>query len=317
MSGKIERLANRPAGKIESAKVETPVKTAAVTRTTAEISNTYLGQGRGPADPSIPGSHVGRSARPDALWGNSPAAHRGPNMDPHQFDKLTPVERKEKLTELRAQRDELQVKILERVVELDAKWEKAPAATKEEALNQYADNSQQLDPEGQRELRQMLRQAAVAQRRIDALRSRRDGMPAARHADAATKLERAALNKELRAARKEHKECVKEATAVVDEKGLKIDRLAVTEQVIDPSAPKQEDGKSLMGMVTDFFKFTWLSDFVMTMINDYDDRSTEKKVAEAARQREAADTQAHLMKVSNREAIKKLAAASELAKSGS
>ncbi len=313
-TGKIERPATAARAKVERAQIETPVKTAAVSRNGLPQRNAFSDNGSSQLDSGGPGTHLARSAGPDALWGNAARGDRGPDMDPHQFDNLTPAERTEKLKELRATRDGLQVKILERVIALDKKWNSAPTATKEEALKQYADNSEQLDPETAEELKQMLRQAEVAQRRIDRLRSRRDGMPPARQANAEVKRQRAELNKELRAARKEQKEAVKEATAVVDDQGLKIDRLAVTEQVIDPSAPKPTAETSLLGMVNSFFKFSWLSDFVMRTITDYKDRSSQKHVHEAAMQRAAADDQAHTLKVGNREALAKLTAAAELAR---
>ncbi|MBS1152503.1 MAG: hypothetical protein H6Q89_4201 [Myxococcaceae bacterium] len=312
MTGKIDRLPNAARPRVERTQVETPTRTAAVSRVAPGVKNAFSNGTPSAIGSGGEGQHLARTAGPDALWGKSP--ERGPNMDPHQFDKLTPAQRQEKLTELRAHRDELHVKILERVVELDKQWQSAPTATKEEALKHYAETSEALDPQTAQELRGMLRQAEVAQRRIDRLRTSRDGMPPARHATAETRARRAELNKELRAARKEHKEAVKEATAVVDEKGLKIDRLAVTEQVIDPSAPKASEGTSLLGMVKNFFKFTWLSDFLFSTIIDFQDRSSEKYVHEAARQREAADTAAHLQKIDHREAIIKLANAAELAK---
>jgi hypothetical protein len=312
MTGKIERLVNAPRAKVERTQVETPAKTAAVSRPDATKKNAFSSDAPTQATAANGGTHVARSARPDALWGGG--ERRGPNLDPHQFDKLTPAQRTEKLTELRAQRDELQVKILERVIELDKKWNSAPTATKEEALTQYAENSEQVDPETAQELKQMLRQAQAAQRRIDRLTARREGMPPSRNATPETKARRAELARELREARKEHRAAVKEATAVVDEKGLKVDRLGVTEQVIDPSAPKKEEGTSLLGMVSNFFKFTWLSDFLMEAIVDYGDRSSEKKVREAAIERATADYDAHVKKVGNRGALQKLSAAAELAK---
>lgn len=311
MTGKIERLPNAPRAKVERTQVEAPTRTPTVSRNAPAQKNAFSSDGPAQIDAGNGGRHLARTAAPDALWGKAP--DDGPNMDPHQFDNLTPAQRTEKLKELRANRDELHMKILERVVVLDKKWNAAPTATKEEALAQYAENSEQIDPETAQELRQMLRQAHVAQQRINQLRDRRDGMPPARYATAETKKLRAELNKELRAARKEEKACVKEATAVVDDQGLKIDRLAVTEQVIDPKAPRASEPGSLMGMVKNFFKFTWLSDFIMTKIVDYKDRSSEKQVHEAALQREADDYTAHMKKIGNREAWAKLAAAAETA----
>lgn len=318
MPGKIERSPSSPrANNVERKQVETPSKTAPVSR--GAVQHAFSTTGPGPVDAGAGGRHLARSARPDALWGAnqaeaSIAAQPRGAMDGRQFAKLTPAQRQEKLTELRAQRDALQVKILERVVELDKKWEKAPVGTKQDALKDYAETSEQLDPQTREELTQMVEQAEIAQRRIDRLVARREGMPPSRGADADTKRARSELAKELRAARAERRAAVKEATAVVDEQGLKIDRLAVTEHTIDPSAPKANEPGSLLSMVKDFFKFSTMINWWMGMIDDFDDKSSIKDSHEAQLQRELADHRAHVQKVEERMAIKKLTAAMELRK---
>ena len=236
MTGKIERLPNAPRPKVERAQVETPSKTAAVTRN-APVQNTAFRTDEPNQVGAAPtGTHVAMSARPDALWGGS---------DHHGFDqaalmRLSPTQQVEKLAELRAERGELQGKIIDRMKELDAKWETCSPETKLAALKTYAAKSDQLDPATRQVLNRMIRQAENAQGRIDGLKSRRDCMPPSRGATPEVKAERSELAAELRAARKDHKEAVKEATAVIDDKGLKADRLAVTEQVIDPNAPKAD-----------------------------------------------------------------------------
>ncbi len=252
MTGKIERLVNAPRPKIERAQVETSAKTAAVSRNAPAQNNAFTNEA--PPQLGTTGTHLARSAQPDALWGGTD--RRG--NDPAELMKLTPAQQVAKLAELRAQRDELHAKILERVIALDKKWDSAPTATKADALKEYAQTSDQLDVGTRDELVQMIHQAEVAQHRIDRLRRNRDGLPPARLANPEMKAKRAALNAELRAARKEHKAAVTEATKVVDDKGLKVDRLAVTEQVIDPSAPKPESDKSLLGMVKSFFNISWV-----------------------------------------------------------
>ena len=52
---------------------------------------------------------------------------------------------------------------------------------------------------------------------------------------------------------------------------------------------------------------------IMTSISDFQDHSSERKVHERALERADADTQAHLKKVLDREALQKLSAAAELA----
>lgn len=316
MVGKIERLNNAP--KVQTAKVETPAKTAAVARPEAatEGSNEFSAQRPAVIESGGVGRHVAGSAQPDALWGNTAPKGLKPNMDPHQFDRLTPEQKTQRLAQLTETRDALQTKILDRVAQLDKQWNSASTATKEEALKHYAENSENLDPETRQEINQMLAQAAIAQRRIDRLESRRNGMPPSRNATPEEKARRAELNKELRAARKERKDAVKDATKVVDDKGLKIDRLAVTEQIIDPSAPKKEEGTSLLGMVKDFFKFDWMTKSLQAMIQEFKDYSSDKNVAERAKAREVATQKWVEKKIDERAVLKELIAAADMNKHG-
>lgn len=316
MAGKIERQINAP--KVQTAQVQTPAKTAAVARSTAlGVEGNQFKDGRPPAIATGgDGAHIAGSAQPDALWGAAPRGSLKPSLDPHQFDKLTPAQKTERLEQLSTTRDALQTKILERVIALDQKWEGASTATKEEALKHYAANSEQLDPAAREEINQMLVQAAIAQRRIDRLQSRRDGMPPSRNATPEEKARRAELNKELRAARKEQKDAVKGATKVVDDQGLKVDRLAVTEQIIDPSAPKKEEGTSLLGMVKDFFKFDWMTRTLQAAIEAFKDYSSDKNVAERAKAREDANRVWYDKKVEEKASMKRLVAATDLTKHG-
>lgn len=316
MAGKIERQINAP--KVQTAKVETPAKTAAVAKVDAAVvdGNKFSAQRPAAIETGGGGKHIAGSAQPDALWGNSAPKALRPSLDPHQFDKLTPAQKTERLEQLTETRDALQNKILERVTQLDVKWNNASTATKEEALKHYAENSEQLDPQTRNEINQMLAQAAVAQRRIDRLESRRNGMPPSRNATPEEKARRNELAKELRAARKERKDAVKDATKIVDDKGLKTDRLAVTEQVIDPEAPKATESSSLLGMVKDFFKFDWMTRSLQAMIEQFKDYSSDKNVAERAKAREVATRVWVDKKIDEKAVLKELDAAADLMKHG-
>lgn len=284
MSGKIERLATQARGKVERSQVETPAKTAEVSRNAPAVDNAFTNEGPSKLETGNGGTPLTRSARPDSLWGGPERRNADRSLEPAALMKLSPEQKVEKLAELQAQRDGLHVKILERVIELEAKWDKAPTGTKQEALEHYANNSDEVDPETRRELRQLIRQAQGAQHRIDRLKERREGMTPSRRANAQEKRERAELARELRAARKEQKEAVKDATAVVDDKGLKVDRLAVTEQVIDPSAPPAGSEKSLLGMVTSFFSLSWVCDWLGSKISASASKTQDDKIAEELHQ---------------------------------
>lgn len=308
MTGKIERLANAQRAKVERTQVETPTKTAAVARTSSPgVRNAFGKEKPTQVAPGNTGAYLAQSAQPDALWGGSE-----PRDTPASLSKLTPAQQVIKLGELRAERGELREQIINRMKELDAKWETLPAATKLEALKKYAETSEQLDPATRQVLERMIRHGEDAGDRIEGLRRRRDGMPAARYANADMKAQRAELNAELRAARKEHKACVKDATAVVDDAGLKADRLAVTEQIIDPGAPKASAPGSLLGMVTKFFNLSWITDWLSTKVSASQEKKHDKEI-EKQLQAQLLDTHMKQME-SKREVIKELALEASLRK---
>lgn len=275
-------------------------------------ADTEFSNGQGAALLNPGGTHVALSARPDALWGGSPGHS---SDEPAQIAALPPADRAAKLAELQVRRDEMQAKILVRVTELEKKWEAAPTATKAAALREYLETSQQLDPATRRQLRGKVEQAEDCHQRIDALRGKRDGLPPARRANAEMRARRGELNRELRAARKDEKVAVKEATKVVDDAGLKVDRLAVTEQVIDPSAPKATSDNSLLGMLKSFFTLNWLTSWVHMLVDKATEDLSEKKSTERADvlARDLDNQQVQQRLVANREALKLLAAATRKA----
>lgn len=301
MTGKIERPQTAARAKVERTQVETPAKTAAVTRTSPQVKTEFSSEA--PNALTATGNHVAISARPDTLWGGS--ERRGGPDSPSEILKLTPAQQTEKLVQLTAQRDALQAKVLARISQLDLKFENSTTKTKAEAMREYAEVSDQLDPETRQELRQMARQAEQAQRRIDRLVDRREGMPPSRNATPETKAARAALAAELRAARKEQRDAVKEAVKVVDEQGLKVDRLGVTEQVIDPKAPKPGTDGSLLGMVKNLFSFNWVTEWLGTIVSSRKEKKLDLAHEQQLQQQLLVDHQAD--QAAKREGLRELA----------
>lgn len=321
MAGKIERQIQQ--AKVQQAKTETPAKPSVAVPSKgggAVAPNTNFVDARPPAiESGGAGKPITGQVRPDALWGQAPSkplVSRNISTDPHQFDGMSPAEKAKRLDQLSAARDDLQAKILDRVVALDKKWNNSTTSTKEEALRHYAEHSDQLDPATRDEINGMLAQAAIAQRRIDRLQARRDGMPPSRNATPEQKEARKQLAKELREARKLQKDAVKDATKVVDDKGLKIDRLSETEQIIDPSAPKKDEGGSLWSMVTDFFKLTWATSFlssIVTIMSQHEDTMKEQAKQEAATaEKRAADELRLDKKRTEKEGLQQLAEAAAI-----
>ncbi len=269
---KIERTTSLPS---------TP-KTQGVTRTQSTQSTpaatalptspgaTFAGQA--PTRELIPaGKPVATSASPNALWGDQP---KPVSLDRAAFEKLSPAEKKEVFARCAEERNRLGQDIEQRVEQLDKRWKNSRLSTRTEALREYEENGQRLPPHRRRDLDRAVDRSESAQRKINELTAKIDQLPKTPEAKAEMKALRTQLARELRKARDEQSKAVKEATAVVDAEGLKVDRLATTEQLIDPSAPKLGSGDSLADKVVRFFHldqfFSWvvskfdLSTFVTT-----------------------------------------------------
>lgn len=244
-----------------SASVVSTPKAPAVTRSasSAEVAVTtpkgpateYAGQAA-PKKELVPRqAQLTRSADPSALWGEAPKAMA---LDAATFAKLPPAEQHKELQALRAERNELGQQILQRLEQLDVKWSRSRLVTRTEALREYQERTAHLEPAAKQELDGLLERSEGAQRKINELRARIDRLPKTPEQKAAMKELRDELARELRRLRAEQSAVVKEATQVVDAQGLKTDRLVVTEQVIDPSAPAPGSGQSLLEKLARFFE---------------------------------------------------------------
>jgi len=220
----------------------------------------YAGQAA-PRKELVPkGAQVSTSADPGALWGETA---KPTSLDQASFQKLSPAEQHAAIVALREERNQLGAEIQARLAKLDIKWNNSRLVTRTEALRDYQEQTKNLDPATKHELDALLEKSEAAQRKINDVRARIDRLPKTPEAKKAQAALRSQLARELRSARSEQSKVVKAATAVVDEKGLKTDRLATTEQVIDPSAPAPGSGSSLLDKITRFLGidsfFSWFN----------------------------------------------------------
>ncbi len=240
----------------------------------------YAGQAAPPKELVPRGKQVTTSASPSALWGEAPATNE---LDVDAFQKLSPAEQQAQLTTLREERQQLSAQIQARLAKLDIKWNNSRLVTRTEALRDYQEQTKHLDPATKQELDGLLHRAEASQRSINTLRAKIDRLPKTPEAKKAQAALRTQLAKELRAARAEQSKVVKAATTVVDQQGLKADRLAVTEQVIDPSAPKPGSGDTLLEKVT---RFLHLDGFLDLMGRLFDPAKTQnEQLVQGAAQR--------------------------------
>lgn len=272
----------------------TPTGTPATQR--APVTE-YAGQAA-PQRELVPrGRQVTTSADPMALWGEAPKSSV-PSQD--EFAALAPDKQRETIMSLRQERQQAAQEIQARLAQLDIKWERSRLVTRTEALRDYHEKTKHLDPATKKELDALLRKSEQAQVKINELRARIDRLPKTPEAKKQQAELRNQLAKELRRARDEQSKVVKQATSVVDQQGLKVDRLAVTEQVIDPSAPAPGTGQSLLEKVAHFFKLdsflNWAATAFASLFSNVEKRRDETRAEEADERRKKLDDRVRTQK---------------------
>lgn len=247
----------------------------------------YAGQTAPSKDRAATGPNISKSASVNALWGDAP---KQVNLDEAAFKALSPADQKKLVEAAKAEQAQLGTEINQRVEVLDKKWNNSRLSTRTEALREYQERGGHRMGRRQREkLDGLVTRSEDAQRKINVLRAKIDALPRTPEAKKQQVELRNELAKELRRARDEQSKVVKEATAVVDGQGLKVDRLAVTEQVIDPSAPAQGTGGSLLEKITRFLHLDTFFNFVSGWVAEVDKtqaQTLDAKIANTADQRD-------------------------------
>jgi hypothetical protein len=243
---KIERSTSPKVQSVSRAVETTPAAPAAAV---AAAPSTSWGPKAAQKDMVPRGANVSKTASPDALWGAKPKV----DLDIDNFKELEPAEQKKVVEAAQIERAELGTEISQRVETLDRKWKNSRLSTRTEALREFHERGgRKLDRRTRQKLDGLVGRSEESQRRINALRVQIDALPKTPEAKKQQAELRSQLAKELRRARDEQSKVVKEATELVDSGGLKVDRLAETEQIIDPSAPPQGSGESLLDKIVRF-----------------------------------------------------------------
>ena len=289
---KIERsssLASTPKAQSVSRSTATPA---------AELKPTAPPTGWGPKSASQKeqkelapqGETVSKTATPDALWGEQP---QKVDLDFDNFKELSPAEQKKVVEAAQIERAQLGTEINQRVEVLDRRWKNSRLSTRTEALREFHDRGgRKLDRRTRHRLDGLVVRSEESQRRINELRAKIDALPKTPEAKKQQVELRNQLAKELRRARDEQSKVVKEATELVDQQGLKVDRLAETEQIIDPSAPPPGSGQSLLEKIARFFHlesfFTFFETFVQGRTDTFAEKVEQrgKKIDEEIKQKE-------------------------------
>lgn len=284
----------------------TPTGTQAVVARGGPVTE-YAGQAVAQKELVPRGKQVTTSADPSALWGEAPKSAI-PSQD--EFAALPTEKKRETLMALRQERQEAAREIQARLEKLDIKWSRSRLVTRTEALREYQEKTAHLDPGTKKELDALLERSEGAQRKINELRAKIDRLPKTPEAKKAQAELRSQLARELRRARDEQSKVVKQATAVVDQQGLKTDRLATTEQIIDPTALAPGSGQSLLEKIAHFFKLDSFINWVATAFADLfskpaEQRREEKRAEEDDERRKRLDDRIRTQKLAERQQVEK------------
>lgn len=197
-----------------------------------------------PAIPQVTVSHTpprGTGAASE-LWG------RGlfQKFDFAAFLSAPAAERKERLSALSQEKGALSQRITQRAEQLSARFDKLSPEEQQKALEHYRRRSTQLRGPHARKLDGHLRTADAAGKKVADLESKLR--------QAKTPAERRKLLEELKTARADREKAITEAKKDVDDAGLKLDRLATTEAVVDPAGAA--GGFSLWSLME---RFSWVT----------------------------------------------------------
>jgi hypothetical protein len=278
MNAKIDRAGPRGLPRTASTEQAVPTeKSEAVTPATSQSLPVPRELSEAASEALKPtGAQVTMSADPGTLWGASPR-----DEAVAQFRAMTPAERKDRLEQVTQQREQVRGQIGARVDELDRRWNQMRPHDQAKAMGEYERHSRQLDPETRRELRHLLRQADEHHARVETLQQQVQSLGTTK----ADKVEKAELKKELKAAEKAETKVVQQAVQAVDDKGLKLDRLAETEKLIDPGFV----GPSLLSLIDKFVDLSWLVDTFQELLKPTPEEEQEKHDLEVAAERQESD----------------------------
>jgi len=196
-----------------------------------------------PAAPA--GWRAGASTRGQKL----PDLPRSSLETARRLSALPPSERAQQVQQLETKRDALRTRIQERVGVLDDKWRQMPPGNREACLRDYAARSKNLSPEQKAAVMQHVEAAKAARQRAGQLQQKVESLKA-QHAEPAAI---AQAEKAAQAATAQQTQAVDAAGKVVDDAGLKLDLLMLSEPAIDPGGMSLG---SLFDMFDEFFDVT-------------------------------------------------------------
>ncbi len=230
------------------------------------------------------GKAVSTTASAKQLWGQAAVAASNPPLSVRRLKNLPPAQRQQKIEEIKAQMADCEHRMKGRVGELDKKWKYMALAKKTETLKEYLSATPNLTPQTRSEIESAIKVSEDAQAKLQVLRAQvKELRPDPDTGKNGTPEERKELAKKLLAARKAQSEAVTAATEAVDAVGLKIERLALTEDKIDPSGGAGSLFGSLKALIGDYFELSFSMHVLFSMSSDFFKELEQDRVEDAKR----------------------------------
>lgn len=231
------------------------------------------------------GTAVSTTASTAQLWGQAAIEGANPPLSVRMLKSCTASERPKKIAEIQQKMAACEKNVEGRVGELDKKWKYMHLAKKTEALKSYLSATPNLAPETRVEIEAAIKVSEEAQAKLAVLKERvRELRPDPSTGKNGTPEERKALAHKLLEARRAQSEAVTAATETVDAVGLKLERLALTEDKIDPSGGEGSLFGSLKALIGQYFELSFSLHVLFTMSSDFA-REQEQDRIEAQKRR--------------------------------
>ena len=191
------------------------------------------------------------------------------DFDRDEYASATPEARATQRKSLEARKAVLHGRIMSRTHDLDERWRRATPTTKTDALRAFHDRSRHLEEGARAEVKVLVNRSTEAQRRVEELSVRLEKREAPD--------DTIVIVAQLSEARTERDAAITRATEVVDGQNLKVERLAIAERILDPSAPAEGSGGSLMDAIEEFAKVSKALEWVTTLFEKMEKASAERE----------------------------------------
>jgi hypothetical protein len=291
MTSKIDRgagAAARTTGTEPAASISPPAKVEEVAQKSGP-ENLFGARSSHHDRPKGEGAAVSNTASTGRLWGYEGMASSKPPLSAITLKNLTPEQAKAKLAELEKRKEALALRIAGRQDELDHQWRTMVLTRRTDILKSYLKETSSLTHVQREKVEASIAKSETLNARIEELLAQIDTLLPQPNGKKGTPEQRHELAVLIWEARRQHQIAVDEGTASIDAAGLKLERLTVTENDIDPSGGASSPHGSMSALVGQYFEVCFMGQTLELVFNGplaAEIKELDREIAEA-KKREA------------------------------